>query len=72
MTGQEPPLLRQVEGSSWLDLSRDLRAFRTYRRTADWSWPGYLRSLSTVRSWAFFAFDDTGPFFYELLHRDTG
>ncbi len=71
MTGQEPPTLLQVEGPSWLDFSRDFRALRTYRQTTEWTWGSYIRSLATVRCWAFFALDDPGPFLFETFHGGT-
>lgn len=72
ITGQQPPPLRQVEGPSWLDFSRDLQSLRTYRRTAEWTVRSYLRSLATVRCCAFLALDDPGPFFHEIVHGGTG
>lgn len=69
MTGQEPPEIRQREGIAWLDFERDIAALGEYRRSGDWTWTEYLRSLRSVRCWAFFAWDDPTPFFRMLLHR---
>lgn len=66
MTGQETPAIVQREGISWLDFARDRQTLRTYRAAGELTWPGYLRSLSTVRCGAFFAWDDPGPFFHVL------
>lgn len=69
MTGQPPPPLIQREGISWLDLERDLLAMETYRAAGEWTWGGYLRSLATVRCWAYFAWDDPGPFLRKMWNR---
>ena len=69
LVGQSLPSLEQREGISWLDLERDLRGMRTYRATGEWTWRAYVQSLTTVRCWAYFAWDDPGPFFRKLLKR---
>lgn len=66
VTGQRPPEIRQREGISWLDFARDRQTLSTYRESGEWTWLGYLRSLSTVRCGAFFAWDDPGPFLHAL------
>lgn len=66
ITGQRPPVVRQREGISWLDFARDRQTLSTYRESGEWTWLGYLRSLSTVRCGAFFAWDDPGPFLHVL------
>jgi D-aspartate ligase len=71
ITGQPLPALDQREGASWLDFSRDFNALRRYRRSGVWTWGRYLRSLSSVRCWAFFALDDPAPFFWQLLRRQA-
>src|SRR5260370_42146478 len=55
ITGQRLPHLHQQDGRAWLDFHRDRRAFATYRRGGEWSWRGYLHTLSQARCWAFFA-----------------
>jgi D-aspartate ligase len=67
ITRQPVPALEQREGASWVDFSRDFAALATYRRTGAWTWARYLRSLGSVRCWAFFARDDPAPFFWQLL-----
>ena len=69
MVGEALPILRQREGISWLDLERDLIAMGTYRASGEWTWGAYLRSLRTVRCWAYFAWDDPGPFLRKIRNR---
>jgi predicted ATP-grasp superfamily ATP-dependent carboligase len=69
ITGQAPPHIHQREGISWLDVERDLKAMSTYRASGEWTWGAYLKSLSTVRCWAYFAWDDPLPFVRKLLRR---
>jgi predicted ATP-grasp superfamily ATP-dependent carboligase len=71
ITKQPIPPIVQREGASWLDFSRDFSALTSYRRTGAWTWATYLRSLSSVRCWAFFALDDPAPFFWQLLRRQA-
>jgi len=67
ITNQAVPALEQRDGASWLDFSRDFAALAAYRRAGAWTWSRYLRSLGSVRCWAFFAPDDPAPFFWQLL-----
>ncbi len=69
LTGQPLPPLEQREGISWLDLERDLLGISTYRAAGEWTWRAYIRSLATVRCWAYFAWDDPAPFFRKVLHQ---
>jgi predicted ATP-grasp superfamily ATP-dependent carboligase len=69
ITRQRVPVLDQRDGMAWLDLARDFEAFASYRRNGSWGWRGYLRSLTGVRCWAFFAPDDPAPFFWQLWRR---
>ena len=71
ITGQPAPLLDQREGASWLDVSRDFDAFKLYQKTGAWTWGQYLRSLASVRYWAFFAADDPAPFLWQLFRRSA-
>jgi predicted ATP-grasp superfamily ATP-dependent carboligase len=68
ITGQSPPELHQREGISWLDVERDWSAMSTYRASGEWTWGAYLKSLATVRCWAYFAWDDPRPFLRKLMH----
>jgi predicted ATP-grasp superfamily ATP-dependent carboligase len=69
LVGQPLPRLEQREGISWLDVERDLRGMTTYRASGEWTWGAYLRSLATVRCWAYFAWDDPAPFFRKVRNR---
>jgi D-aspartate ligase len=69
MVGDPLPLIRQREGIAWLDLERDLMGMSTYRASGEWTWGGYLKSLSSVRCWAYFAWDDPKPFFRKIINR---
>lgn len=71
MTGQPVAAARQRDGIGWLDLARDRGAMRTYRAEGLWPWPAYLASLRRVRSFAFFAPDDLGPFLHQVRYRDA-
>ncbi len=62
IVGHPLPRLEQSEGISWLDFERDVASMVTYRAAGEWTWGAYLRSLATVRCWAYFAWDDPGPF----------
>lgn len=72
LTGQPVPQAGQRDGVAWLDFQRDRDAMRTYRAEGLWPMSRYLRSLARVRCCAFFAFDDMGPFWRQLAHRDAG
>ena len=69
MTGTPVPELRQRNGIAWLDFERDLGAMRSYLREGDWSVSEYLRSLATVRCWAYFAWDDPLPLLAKLRNK---
>ena len=71
MTGQTPPPVTQREGMSWLDFARDMRGLSTYLQDGEWTWGDYLRSLSTVRCWAFFAWDDPMPWMRAMVWRQA-
>jgi len=62
LTGGAPPAIAQREGPRWVDFEKDFAAFREYRVSGEWTWAGYLASLLSVRSCAFFAVDDPRPF----------
>ena len=54
-------------GVKWLNLGLDVMAFLHYHRTKQlgfWSW---VRSVAEARSYAYFAWDDPGPFIFRLL-----
>lgn len=67
LTETAVPPITQREGPSWLDLERDLSSMKTYRELGEWSWPGYIRSLASVRYPAYLAIDDPRPFFRKSL-----
>ncbi len=69
MVGDPLPPIVQREGIAWLDLERDLLGMATYRASGEWTWGAYVRSLTSVRCWAYFAWDDPKPFFKKIRSR---
>jgi predicted ATP-grasp superfamily ATP-dependent carboligase len=68
LTGREPsPSTRFQEGVKWLNLHRDIDAFRIYRRRGELSTLQWLRSLRGPRISSCFAWDDVSPGTYALL-----
>lgn len=66
ITGGATPPVSIEEGLSWWDARRDLSTFRAYRSSGEETVWSYLRSLASVRAFAYFAFDDPKPLFTKL------
>lgn len=69
LVGEPLPRLEQRENIAWLDMERDLLGMAMYRASNEWGWGGWLRSLAPTRCWAYFAWDDLGPFLRKVRHR---
>ncbi|MBI3899523.1 MAG: ATP-grasp domain-containing protein [Gammaproteobacteria bacterium] len=68
-----PSFARQREGTRYVNLKNDLKAFRCYRRTGEWTLARYLRSLLHISNvHQYFAVDDLRPFVHELRGSITG
>jgi D-aspartate ligase len=61
--GRQAPAPAPVRQVRWLRLGLDLRAFRELRRCGALTAIGWLTSILSARSFAYFAWDDPAPFF---------
>jgi predicted ATP-grasp superfamily ATP-dependent carboligase len=64
--GQALPVSRPVERVRWLRFGLDFLAFRELRRRGTITTIGWLSSILSCRSFAYFAWDDPAPFFARI------
>jgi D-aspartate ligase len=67
-TGRPLPTPTAVRPVQWLYLGPDFRAYRQLRRRGSITTFGWLRSVAASDCFAFFAWDDPGPFLARLRH----
>ena len=66
---RDDPVTTYKSGVKWLDLGRDIKSFLEYRKLKQLSWWSWLRSLSSVRSHAYFDWSDPVPFLIRVWNR---
>ena len=58
---KQRPLPSQREGIRWVDMAKDMQAFRDYRRLDEWRLGSWLRSYIGMNCYAFFDWADPVP-----------
>ncbi len=67
LTGHRPQAINDfTEGIKWINRYNDFNSFISYLKTGEITFRSWRRSLRGKKVYSDFAWDDPGPFFYEL------